>query len=144
MMPTPEQVRDLFHKHDLRCTHQRELVYTALASTKSHPSAEELYESIHAFDDELSLATVYNTLETFTERGLTRRLATGSGPCRYDGDMEPHVHVAKDGLMLDVPQDLGDRLLSGLTPEMIEELESRMGIEVGAVNLQIVAKGQHR
>jgi Fur family peroxide stress response transcriptional regulator len=137
-----EHVRELFHKYDLRCTRQRELVYTALASTKSHPTAEELYQAIHAVDPCLSLATVYNTLEAFTECGLTRRLApTGTGPCRYDGDVEPHVHVSMtDGRMVDVPEDLSGRIMAGLTHELLAELEQRMGIEVGQLNLQIVAR----
>ena len=71
-------LRELFRAHGLRCTRQRERIYEALASSTSHPTAEELHLAVRDADGGLSLATVYNTLEAFTERGLCRRVPSAS------------------------------------------------------------------
>jgi Fur family peroxide stress response transcriptional regulator len=139
--PTQEQVRLLFRQHDLRCTRQRELVYTALARTKQHPTAEDLYRTVHEVDPGLSLATVYNTLEALVACGLGRRLSSGGGPCHYDADMDPHVHVSlADGRLIDVPQDLSERLLAGLNQDLVREIERRMGVSVRGVGVSLSAE----
>ena len=142
--PTPpslEHVRELFRDHGLRCTRQREMVYMALAATKQHPTAEDLYRTVRDIDPGLSLATVYNTLEALVECRLGRRLSSGGGPCHYDADMDPHVHLTlKDGQLVDVPQDLGERLLAGLSPDLVREIEERMGVKVTAVGVSLSAE----
>ena len=140
MLHSMDEVRSLFHKHDLRCTRQRELVYSALASTTAHPTAEELYHAVRDIDRGLSLATVYNTLEALVERGLSRRISNGSGPCHYDADMQPHVHVTvADGSVRDVPDELSAKLLAGVSPQLMRELEQRMGVKIATINMQLVA-----
>ena len=67
--PCPNQaqpLRDLLAQHDIRLTRQREEIYAALAATKAHPTAEELLRAVRSSHPGISLATVYNTLETFT------------------------------------------------------------------------------
>ncbi len=142
MMNTVEMVRTLFRTHNLRCTRQRERVYSALAATTAHPTAEELYRTVHETDPALSLATVYNTLEALVSCGLGKRLAGDSGPSRYDADMSPHVHVAlTDGRLVDVPLDLSTKLLAGLSQELLQEIEGRMGVKVGGVSVSLIAAG---
>jgi Fur family peroxide stress response transcriptional regulator len=142
MLATAEQIRNLFRNNGLRCTRQRELLYVALAATKSHPTAEELYQAAKGIDPELSLATVYNTLEALCEAGLCRKVSSSVsvGPCRYDADITDHVHVAaSDGRVLDIPNDISDRLLAGVPRSLIDELERRLGVSIESVNLQLVA-----
>lgn len=144
--PDVSDVRELFARHGLRCTRQRELVYEALAATRCHPTAEELLHltssRVAPGEAALSLATVYNTLEVFTEVGLARRLPCpqGTGACRYDADTTDHVHLARaDGQIVDLPQDLSDGLLSRLPPDLLAEVQRRMGVRVSGVSLQVVA-----
>ncbi len=147
--------RELFARHGLRCTRQRELLFEALAGTTAHPTADELYrmvvsqqggttvEGASGPESELSLATVYNTLEIFTERGLCRRLPCprGGGPCRYDADMSEHVHVALiDGRVIDLPDDLSRKLIGNIPRSVLAEIERRIGIRVSAVSVQVFEK----
>lgn len=137
-----EQIRDIFHRHDLRCTKQREIVYTALMATKMHPTAEELHTAVKASEPGMSLATVYNTLEAFTACGLVRRLppSSGSGASRYDADTHDHVHLTTpDGRVFDIPEDLSELILDNLPDHLLDELERRMQLRVGRVNIQLVA-----
>lgn len=79
-------------------------------------------ESVHAAAQgrlpEISLATVYNTLNELVAMGEVLELATGSGPRRYDPNVgEPHHHLVCTacGSLRDV---LTDReRLAGLIPE---------------------------
>lgn len=135
-------VRSLFEKAGLRFTRQREVLYESLASTKSHPTADELFQSVRSIESGLSLATVYNTLEAFIEAGLVRRIpcAIGAGPCRFDADTTNHVHLATtDGRVQDVPHDLSRQLLSSIPEEVIADLECRLGVRVNGLSVQLLA-----
>ncbi|MGQ0627324.1 MAG: Fur family transcriptional regulator [Phycisphaerales bacterium] len=138
-----DATRALFARHGLRCTVQREAIYRALAATKSHPTAEELFSTVRERCGGLSLATVYNTLDALARRGLCRRIADPSGgtSARFDADTSAHVHfVADDGAIRDVPPDLGDTLVGGLPPSVIELLEQRMGIRVDQVRIELIGR----
>ena len=135
-------IRTLFEQHNLRCTRQREVLYEALAATKTHPTADELFQSVKAKDESLSLATVYNTLEAFSEVGLVRRIpcTTGAGACRFDADTTDHVHLATpDGRIQDVPDDLSQQLLAGIPASVLADLEQRMKVRVSGVTVQVTA-----
>jgi Fur family peroxide stress response transcriptional regulator len=138
---TCEEIREIFRKHDLRCTHQREIVYGHLAQSRDHPTAEELYQSLHAADPNISLATVYNTLDALHAVGLIRRLpGLEGGACRFDADTRPHVHISTpNGRIIDAPPDLSERLLAGVSSEILRELESRLGFTVSGLTVQIEA-----
>ena len=137
-----EPIRSIFARHRLRCTLQREEIYRALASTVSHPTAEELFTQVRGKLPGVSLATVYNTLDALVRRGLCRRFATeGSDSARFDADVTNHVHVlTDDGRIRDVPADLSTRIVESLPPEMVEMLEHRLGVRIDGVQVQFIAK----
>lgn len=142
MTTTRDQIRDRLREHNLRCTRQREVVYGALASTTSHPTAEELYAMVRREDGDTSLATIYNTLEALTRVGLASRIPStaGGGACRYDACTGPHVHVVtENGRVLDVPHDLSQRLLGQLPQAILREMERRMGVTISRVSVQVEA-----
>jgi Fe2+ or Zn2+ uptake regulation protein len=134
-------IREVLDKNGLRCTRQREVIYEALAATKAHPTAEELFSSVRAVEPGLSLATVYNTLEALSSCGLVRKLPSPGGACRFDATVCDHVHLStSDGRIMDAPEDLSDRLLSGISAEVIAELEQRLGVRVRGLALRVDAE----
>lgn len=143
--PVLDGARELFARHGLRCTRQRELLYEALCACTSHPTAEELFRMTHrsegaADPDPLSLATVYNTLDALIACGLARRLASPGGPTRYDADVTDHVHVSTgDGRILDLPPDLSERVLSRVPESLLDEIGRRMGVRVAGLTVQVHA-----
>lgn len=140
MLP-PEAIRDLFRERALRHTRQREVVYAALATTKAHPTADELYTSVQASDADLSLATVYNTLDALVEAGLARRVPSGAGPCRFDADISEHAHlITHDGAVRDLPDDLSKRLIGALPADALREIAERLGVTIDRVNVQVVTR----
>jgi len=137
---TEEASRELFRRHALRCTKQRQVIFSALTATTSHPTAEELLSLVRSGEPGLSLATVYNTLEALTSCGLARRLPShsGNGPCRYDADVSQHIHITTaDGRVLDVPEDLAARLPQPFPSDVSAELERRLGVRITRVHVEL-------
>jgi len=141
-MPALEErsLTDLFASHGLRCTRQRSAIYRALAATKLHPTADELFRQVSAETKGMSLATVYNTLEKFCEVGLAQKLPGSHGFVRYDANTESHLHVRceKTGIVRDVPKDLSSTILENLDPNLFSEVKSRLGFDIKQVNIELV------
>lgn len=78
----------------LRVTPQRAAICRALVSSRSHPTAQALYDQLAIEVTGLSRATVYNTLQTLVAGGLIHDLGeAGDGAVHYDADIEPHVNL---------------------------------------------------
>ncbi len=71
---------------------KREAIYETLASTKSHPTAEWVYDQLKPSIPDLSLGTVYRNLTVFKELGLTKCVGVVNGKERFDADMSQHPH----------------------------------------------------
>jgi Fe2+ or Zn2+ uptake regulation protein len=139
----PSQIRELFARHGIRCTRQREEIYSSLRAVNTHPTAEELFNGVRRSQPGLSLATIYNTLEVFTRHGLCRRLAAASGagsPCRYDADISDHSHlVTPEGEVSDIPEDLGREVLQHIPPGLIRRVEQATGRRIQRLNIDFIA-----
>lgn len=77
----------------LRMTHQREIILEELRRSKTHPTADELYERIKKKLPRISLATVYRNLEILSESGLIKKLEISGRQKRFDWDPSDHDHV---------------------------------------------------
>lgn len=135
-----EQLRQIFASHGLRTTRQRESVYRALCGCCDHPTAEQLLTLVHETDPEVSQATIYNTLDTLVDCGLANRLSatTSGGACRYDANTGEHVHmVLDDGRILDVPQDLSERLIQSVPSDLLNELSERLGVNCSGIKIEL-------
>lgn len=108
------QFADTCRDAGLARTHQRLVIYRALAATTAHPTAEELHDLIRRELPSLSLGTVYKNLTTFRELGLVRELAPGGGPARFDAHPGQHHHLwcRACGRV----QDVSGESLEGLRP----------------------------
>ncbi|HEY1434563.1 MAG TPA: transcriptional repressor [Thermoanaerobaculia bacterium] len=86
-----------------RSTRQRRLVFEAVAATKTHPTAEWVYEAVRRQMPRVSLGTVYRNLQVLVGEGRIRSFVRG-GLIRYDADLDLHDHFSCDrcGLLLDV------------------------------------------
>lgn len=94
----------------LRATRQREQVFNILMQERNHPSAEDIYQKAKENHQELSLATVYNCLETLVSCGLVRQVNLDRDSTRYCPNLKPHAHFHDEqtGQILDIelPQAL--------------------------------------
>ncbi|MEW5923436.1 MAG: transcriptional repressor [Candidatus Zixiibacteriota bacterium] len=76
-----------------RMTDQRRVILDELRSTKSHPTADELYRTVRKRLPRISLGTVYRNLDILTKAGLIQKLDFGAGQSRYDADLSDHYHL---------------------------------------------------
>lgn len=99
----------------LRPTAQRRVIWQAItAAAPAHVCADALHRDLRQQGARASLATVYNTLRSFEQVGLLRRVSTASGRIWFDTDTADHQHfyVPDEDRILDIP---GPRIcLSGL------------------------------
>jgi Fe2+ or Zn2+ uptake regulation protein len=93
----------------------------------------------------ISLATVYNTLQAFAEAGLAHAHPSVDG-CRWDADTHDHVHVrlTDTNELLDVPDELGEKLLAAVPSDVLrsicDELSKHLGITVEGVSVHLTGR----
>ena len=87
-----------------RMTKQRQIILEVLRSTKSHPTADWIYEQVRQTVPRISLGTVYRNLRVLKEMGDIQELNYGSTYSRFDGIASSHYHfVCTDcGSVMDV------------------------------------------
>ena len=90
-----------------RLTAQRREVFQALVAKRDHPTAIDVFKRVQRRLPSISLATVYNCLETLTECGLVRHVNHDRSPSRYCPNLEPHAHFfcERCGTVIDVPMN---------------------------------------
>ncbi len=93
---------------------KRDAILTCLRQTKTHPSADWIYQQLKPQIPDLSLGTVYRNLTLFKEQGLAASLGSVGGVERFDGCTQPHVHFVctcchsvQDLEELCIPESLG-------------------------------------
>lgn len=77
----------------VRFTPQRQAILEFLLETKSHPTAEEIFQHVRAKFPGVSLGTIYNTLNMLKEHGHILELSYGDMSSRFDGNPHNHYHV---------------------------------------------------
>ena len=76
----------------IRHSKKREAILEVLRGTKTHPTAEWIYQTLKPDNPGLSLGTVYRNLSFFLEQGTVKRVGVVNGQERFDADMTPHSH----------------------------------------------------
>ncbi|WP_454631779.1 Fur family transcriptional regulator Irr [Bradyrhizobium cenepequi] len=100
-----ERLRDA----GLRPTRQRRMLGDLLFSKGDrHVTAELLYAEAVEAEIQVSLATVYNTLNQFTQAGLLRRIGPDGSKSFFDTNtsVHPHFYLDGDDILIDVPESL--------------------------------------
>ena len=97
-----------------RATKQREHIYALLLEKRDHPTADEVYARARADMPTISLATVYNCLETLVETKLIRQVNFEREPTRYCPNLTQHAHFycRESGEIVDI--ELSDQLVDEL------------------------------
>ena len=94
VMQSPDELTDLFRTHGRKITAQRQCIFRALEGDVTHPSAERVHEKVRTEMPNVSLKTVYQTLNDLSELGEISALDLGTGAARFDPNVEsPHHHL---------------------------------------------------
>jgi Fur family peroxide stress response transcriptional regulator len=118
----------------LRSTPQREVVYRSLVTRRDHPTAEDVFARVKAEMPTISLATVYNCLETLVQCNLIRQVNHERGPTRYCPNLEPHAHFydEQSGRTVDV----------ALPPKLLSALKAILPAGMNASAIEITFRGK--
>jgi len=98
---------DLLRRAGLRPTRQRMALGTFLfAKGGRHITAEMLHAEAVEANMQISMATVYNTLNQFTDVGLLRQIGVDGSKSFFDTNPTTHHHfyVDHEDRLLDVPE----------------------------------------
>jgi len=118
--PLPEALAQRLADSGLRSTPQREVVYHSLIEKRDHPTADEVFARVKSEMPNISLATVYNCLETLVTCNLVRQVNFERGPTRYCPNLRPHAHFHDETTGathdIDLPPEVIERVKAVLPP----------------------------
>jgi Fur family iron response transcriptional regulator len=114
-----EAISKLLAHHGLQVTSQRLDIAEYVLSKPQHLSADQILAAMRQRGSRVSKATVYNTMNLFTERGLVRTVEVDPERQYYDSTSEPHHHFynVDTGELTDIPADGVSLALAAALPE---------------------------
>jgi Fur family peroxide stress response transcriptional regulator len=118
----------------LRSTPQREVIYSVLLKKRDHPTADEVFARVKSELPTISLATVYNCLETLVQCDLVRAVNFERGPTRYCPNLRPHAHFHDEhtGRTHDID----------LPPAILDKLNTLLPHGFDAKSIEITFRGK--
>jgi Fe2+ or Zn2+ uptake regulation protein len=87
------QLTEVLRARGQRVTPQRLVINRTLQEMGRHVSAEEVLGAVDERLPNVSLPTVYSTLELLGELGLVRRVGPAGGRVLFDPRMDEHQHA---------------------------------------------------
>ena len=114
-----DAIARLLSQHGLQVTTQRLDIAEYVLSKPQHLSAEQILQAMHKRGSRVSKATVYNTMNLFSERGIVRTVELDPERLYYDSTSEPHHHFynVTTGELTDIPADQVHVELATTLPE---------------------------
>ena len=128
------QLVERLRQRGWRLTAQRRVVAEVLVGEHVHLTAEAVHAAARAALPEISMATVYNTLNELVDMGEVLEIGAGHGPKRYD----PNADVAHQHLLC-----VGCGTLRDVQPEGETDLALPPGEDHGfrVVSVDITFRG---
>jgi len=88
-----KQFKKMLSEKGIKPTYQRLRILEYMSkNVKNHPTVEMIHEELLKDIPTISLTTVYNTLNTFLEKGLVDGVTITGTETRYDLDRSSHHH----------------------------------------------------
>lgn len=132
-----KNIRDILAENGLKVTPQRVAVYEAISKMHNHPTADNVIDFIKRKYPNIAIGTVYNTLETFAQKGIINRIKTNGDVMRYDAMLQRHHHLySADSRRI---EDFYDEELNNYITEFMKQ-KKIPNFTIEDVNIQIVGK----
>ena len=131
--PDRKHVVSQLAESGVRLTPQRELVYGLILGKRDHPTADEIFARAKARMPGISLATVYNCLETLVGCGLIRQVTLERGATRYCPNLHEHAHFhdRASGEVHDID----------LSPELLAKIRAALPAGFDAHSIELTIRG---
>ncbi|MHC1738500.1 MAG: Fur family transcriptional regulator [Ignavibacteriaceae bacterium] len=113
MKPDTANIRETISSAGLKVTPQRVAVLEAIYKLGNHPTADNIKEYIRKEHPNIATGTIYNVLESLTEKKIIKKVLTDKDVMRYDGIATQHHHLycMKTARIIDYSDPELDKLL---------------------------------
>jgi len=120
-----ERLINKLNSKNIQPSHQRIKILEILENNCDHPNVNMIYELLCKEMPTISRTTVYNTLNTFVEKGLVSSLTITPEELRYDCITTPHHHLLCKacGRIIDVDVQCGIAAKREIDGHKIEEVQ---------------------
>lgn len=85
-------IEELCAAKGLKMTEQRKIIARIISDSKDHPSADEVFARVLSIDKNISLATVYRTINLLEGYGIIEKLNFQEGKARYEEKIKQDSH----------------------------------------------------
>jgi Fur family peroxide stress response transcriptional regulator len=127
----------LLVQNDLKVTPQRVAILEVILNLDNHPHAENITEYLRLSHPNISIGTIYKTLEIFTKKGIIKKVLTTKDSMRYDAIPERHHHLYC--LESERIEDYYDDDLNKILEDYIKK-KNIPNFKIEDIKLQIVGK----
>jgi len=102
-----------------RDTRQREAILSMLRNTRSHPTADQIYDEVRKDIPNISKGTVYRNLHILEVDGVIGELKTDNSKSRYEYRIGSHYHFRCDrcGRVFDLDEPVDTELDERISEE---------------------------
>ena len=131
-------LREKIKEAGLKATPQRIAIYESMRKL-GHASADMVVEDLRELHPSLTVATIYNVLESFVNAGLLGRRFSSNNKMYFDVNVYEHAHMydQEENSYMDFHDpELVKIVMDYLSTKKIEKFE------VKAVDIQLVGKKQ--
>ena len=106
-MSKPDAIEQRLRHHGLSPTPQRLAIAEIMLNKPQHLTAEQVHARVCGEKRHVALATVYNTLRAFVEKGLLREVVVDPARSYYDSTVDNHHHFynVETCELTDIPED---------------------------------------
>lgn len=77
----------------LKVTPQRLAIIGYLEGNTTHPAAEDIFNAVKVDYPTISLATIYNTMDTLVDIGVVQEILIDNEKRHFDPDLSSHFHA---------------------------------------------------
>jgi len=134
---TKAEITKILLDHNLKVTPQRMTILEIILDMDSHPSADQILELMRFYHPNISLATVYNSLKTFSDKGIIKKILTSDDKTRFDPVHKKHHHIYY--LDSDKIEDFEDKELDKILKEYFRK-KKIAGFKIDDITLQLTGK----
>jgi Fur family transcriptional regulator, peroxide stress response regulator len=124
-------------ENNLKVTPQRIAILEVILTLENHPTAEKITEYLRLTHPNISLGTIYKTLDTFLKKGIINKVQNDTDLMRYDGIIEKHHHLYS--LDSDRIEDYADEKLNKIIEKYFEKIKIP-GFTIEDIKLQITGR----
>jgi Fur family peroxide stress response transcriptional regulator len=113
-----------------RDTRQRTAILKVLRNTRSHPTADQIYDEVRKEIPNISKGTVYRNLQVLREKGAITELRLTGTLSRYEVKQESHYHFRCEqcGRVIDIDMPVNK--------ELDQQARNRTGLKISYHQLE--------